>query len=407
MTLSAGAGAVASLSIDPIGPKTAGAPFSVTTRAYDACGNPTVATWPSTLSGRNNDAPNGTATASYPRTSSESGPTATYSATVFKAGLSTDQAPPSLFVSVGPTSSPAATFDVAPGPLHSFTIDTIASPQKVGSPFAVKANAFDRYGNKATNYAGAGAAVGGSPAAPRSADDGTPPTYGAFGTWSGGSATASVTAVKSQLQRKVRVSDGSVSADSNAFDVADEVCTTTDTCSASVRGNTTVRVDTSNTQDFIALQLLSPAPVGGTVTECGPFFTPDGYGVRTETKTTPSLTTVTFDISRQFDGLYGQRLGRSTTSASGVSIRAILTRKFPPKHGFDFTSPSDPNIDDLSNTVGGQQVVVIPDCTDPRVGRQRAQRIHACRAPNGRWRSADPVLVPSPWTCNRMDRLTR
>lgn len=166
VTLSAGAGAVASLSIDPIGPKTAGAPFSVTTRAYDACGNPTVATWPSTLSGSNNDAPNGTATASYPRTSSESGPTATYSATVFKAGLSTDQAPPSLFVSVGPTSSPAATFDVAPGPLHSFTIDTIASPQKVGSPFAVKANAFDRYGNKATNYAGAGAAVGGSPAAP-------------------------------------------------------------------------------------------------------------------------------------------------------------------------------------------------------------------------------------------------
>ena len=84
----------------------------------------------------------------------------------------------------------------------------------------VQATAYDVYGNLKTNYAG-GATVNGtlSSSAIAPAGDVTAPSYGTFGTWVNGSASASVTAKKAETGRSVTVSDGAPTGTSNIFDV--------------------------------------------------------------------------------------------------------------------------------------------------------------------------------------------
>ena len=96
----------------------------------------------------------------------------------------------------GSAAGTSNSFTVAPGPLDKFTIASIAG-QIAGTAFTVTATAYDEWDNVKTDYEG-GATVGGLNSAP----SGTPPTYGAFGDWASGVATASVTSINSRIEKQ-------------------------------------------------------------------------------------------------------------------------------------------------------------------------------------------------------------
>jgi hypothetical protein len=121
----------------------------------------------------------------------------------------------SLAVTDGSVNASSSSFTVAPGPLDHFTIGNIVD-QVAGTAFNVTATAFDQFGNVKTDYAG-GATLSGDL---NNAPDGTVPTYGAFGAWTSGVATASVTAFKAESGRTVTATDSGKTGTSNTFTVA-------------------------------------------------------------------------------------------------------------------------------------------------------------------------------------------
>lgn len=202
-------GTVASVTIDSVTtPQTAGVPFAVTVRTYDACGNPTMGAALATLSGFNpSPAPIGKLM--DVGLSSDSGSSATFAVTAYRVETA------SLVATVGSlSSSPSNAIQVGPGELGSFAIDSIASPQHAGTSFSVVAHPFDKWGNAKTNYAG-GALLGGNlsdSAKPDPSPSTGPnrfPVYGSFTWGSNGDGTASVTAKKAETERLVTVTDSS------------------------------------------------------------------------------------------------------------------------------------------------------------------------------------------------------
>ena len=108
---------------------------------------------------------------------------------------------------------PAVT--VTPGPLDHFTIANTVD-QVAGTAFNVAATARDQYNNVKTDYAGGATLSGNLGTAP----DSTAPSYGSFGTWASGVASASVTAFNAESGRSVAATDGSATGTSNSFTVA-------------------------------------------------------------------------------------------------------------------------------------------------------------------------------------------
>jgi hypothetical protein len=112
-------------------------------------------------------------------------------------------------------SDPAVT--VTPGPLDHFTFASIVD-QVAGTAFNVTATAYDAFDNVKTDYTGGATLSGNLGEAP----DGTDPTYGSFGTWIAGVASASVTAFKAETGRNVTATDtdSGKTGTSNNFTVA-------------------------------------------------------------------------------------------------------------------------------------------------------------------------------------------
>jgi hypothetical protein len=119
--------------------------------------------------------------------------------------------------------STTTTADITPGPLHHFSVTTTSGGaipnQTAGTGFLVKVTAYDFYNNVKTDYAG-GAALSGTLGSSASGCAGPcAPSYGGALTFSGGVATTTVTAYKAETTRKLTATQGSVTNDSNTFDV--------------------------------------------------------------------------------------------------------------------------------------------------------------------------------------------
>ncbi|HZR93487.1 MAG TPA: hypothetical protein VFA44_13890 [Gaiellaceae bacterium] len=208
-------------------PQTAGAGFTVTATAYDSCGAvKTNYAGGAALSGTIATSPNGTVPV-YGSFGAWTNGSASATVTAYATtSFGTGGYKPDFTVTVadGAASGTSNGFAVTPGPLGSFTIGSIASPQTAGTAFPVTATAYDLYGNLKRDYAG-GAALSGNLA---NAPDGTAPLYGSFGSWTNGTATASATAYAATplvggshaAVDTVTVSDGAVSATSSSFAVA-------------------------------------------------------------------------------------------------------------------------------------------------------------------------------------------
>ncbi|HEY0414812.1 MAG TPA: hypothetical protein VGC78_00380, partial [Gaiellaceae bacterium] len=112
-------------------------------------------------------------------------------------------------------SNPDPTLQVNPGTLASFDVAAIAATQTAGQAFSVAATALDQFGNTKTDYPG-GASVSGNL---QPAPDGTLRSYGGFGPWSQGVATAQVTGYNVEIGDSVTVSDGAASGTSNTFGI--------------------------------------------------------------------------------------------------------------------------------------------------------------------------------------------
>ena len=104
---------------------------------------------------------------------------------------------------------------VTPGPLDHFTIANIVD-QVAGTPFNATATAYDQFNNVKTDYSGGATLSGNLGIAP----DSSAPSYGSFGTWASGAASASVTAFNAESGRSVTATDGSATGTSNSFTVA-------------------------------------------------------------------------------------------------------------------------------------------------------------------------------------------
>jgi len=113
------------------------------------------------------------------------------------------------------TSTGTASIVVTPGPLNSFTWTTQpGSTQTAGVPFSAQVTARDAYGNTVTNYNPSGALV------TTDASNSPNHTPDLAAVWSGGIGAVTATAYMAEAGRTLKVTDGSVSNASNAFDVA-------------------------------------------------------------------------------------------------------------------------------------------------------------------------------------------
>ena len=101
--------------------------------------------------------------------------------------------------------------------------------QTAGTAFNVSATAWDQWDNLKTNYAGVATLAGTPGSAPGNSsrgcgppDNTSPcsPVYGAFGTWTNGVSSASVTAFKAEAGRQVTATDSGKTGTSNTFAVA-------------------------------------------------------------------------------------------------------------------------------------------------------------------------------------------
>jgi len=122
------------------------------------------------------------------------------------------------------SSVPALTRSGNPGPLGSFSVTTTPSPASAGQGFTVRATALDTCNNVKTDYTGPAGltptgTLGNSVTAPQG--DTIHPSYGPFGNWAAGSATATVVAKKAETGRTVTVTDtaSGKTGTSDSFDV--------------------------------------------------------------------------------------------------------------------------------------------------------------------------------------------
>ncbi|HEV2013171.1 MAG TPA: fibronectin type III domain-containing protein, partial [Candidatus Dormibacteraeota bacterium] len=127
------------------------------------------------------------------------------------------------------TSAVSNSFTVTPGALDHFTVASIAT-QTAGTPFQVQATAYDALSNVKTDYAGgatvAGSAVGAPNTAPVGCGGTCPPSYGAFGTWTNGVASANVTLYVAEINRSLTVADGTHAGTSNSFGIGPPAAST-------------------------------------------------------------------------------------------------------------------------------------------------------------------------------------
>ena len=117
---------------------------------------------------------------------------------------------------------PALTASGSGGPLSSFSVTTSPSPATAGQPITVTATAYDTCGQVKSDYIGPvgltpTGTLGNSAKAP--AGDSTAPSYGQFGTWTRGTATASVTAKKAETGQTITVTADSRTGTSASFTV--------------------------------------------------------------------------------------------------------------------------------------------------------------------------------------------
>jgi len=205
-------GATGYFTIDEIGPATAGDDFTVIVRAFD-CSDAPLTTYAGSaeLSG-GSEAPDGT-DPNYGAPLVFAGGEATTQVTLFarESGVQ-------LTASDGDTGDmvdgESNAFNVGPGSLASFTIDTVAN-QTAGTPFTVTAHAFDAYGNDKTDYDG-GVLTGTAGTSP----GGFAPVYDTDIDWVDGEGSADVTLYNREGGVTVTLTDGPISETSNAFDVA-------------------------------------------------------------------------------------------------------------------------------------------------------------------------------------------
>ena len=208
-------GALDHFTLSPVGQQTAGTAFSVTARAFDACGTlKTNYTGGAVLGGLGN-APNGQAPSFGAL--AFSGGVATASVTPFLAGTSQ-----TLTVADGSVSSSSNSFTVLPGALSSFAFGTVGTAQTAGVPFAVTVTARDAWLNVKTNYTGLATLSGNLSASTKGCGSGASspcsPVYSALG-FSAGIGSANVTAYRAETARSLSVTDGAVTAASNSFAV--------------------------------------------------------------------------------------------------------------------------------------------------------------------------------------------
>jgi hypothetical protein len=102
-----------------------------------------------------------------------------------------------------------------PAALKEFKLDAVGD-QKAGVPFVVTAAAYDLCGNVKTDYAGGATLAGDLNSSP----SGKAPDYGALQSWTGGSASATVTAYKAEGNRHLTVTGGAAAGTSNPFAVS-------------------------------------------------------------------------------------------------------------------------------------------------------------------------------------------
>lgn len=143
---------------------------------------------------------------------------------------------------------PTVTVTQGGGSLGRFAFDTVPN-QAINVPFTVTVTAKDVCGFTLTTYGG-GATLSGTLAGAHS--------YGTFGPWSSGVASASVSASASQTGAKLTATDGAATGTSNAFDVFDAICVSDTDCTAN---NSTTHVQThvdSNTPATMSLSLSTP-----------------------------------------------------------------------------------------------------------------------------------------------------
>jgi len=121
------------------------------------------------------------------------------------------------------TASLSGSFTITPGPLDHIAVDPIAT-QTAGMLFSVQATAYDAFSNIKVDYPGGASVTGSTLGAPNTAPQGCggscPPSYGAFGTWTNGVASANVTLYVAETNRSLTVADGAHAGTSNAFTVS-------------------------------------------------------------------------------------------------------------------------------------------------------------------------------------------
>jgi hypothetical protein len=195
--VSVGSGAVARFLISAPSTATAGTSFSATVTAEDSAGNPVTAYTGSqalSFSGPSS-APNGTAP-SYPSAVSFSAGVGTASITSYDAQNTT------LTATAGTITGTSASITVAAGANHQI-VASATSAQTAGTAFNVTLTAKDAWGNTPGSLSGTKTV---SFSGPASSPNGSAPSYPATVSFSGGTATASVT-LKDVQTTTVTVSD--------------------------------------------------------------------------------------------------------------------------------------------------------------------------------------------------------
>jgi hypothetical protein len=236
----------------------------------------------------------------------------------------------------------SAVADFLPGALASFAVVADDDPAIVaGTAFDVTATAKDQWGNVKTNYEG-GATVGDSiatglstsPACTSCASGGSAPSYGAFGTWTAGVATASVTAYAAETGRTVTVADGTPSGVSNGFGVGVSSATNVDFADSAVSFNGQPITTKKGTHIYSVCD-----PSGSPTTPClaAPSSTPvqvlvrDAYGnpIESEGVTLAAVTsgfTVTGSGTTGADGkvAFDPISATPSTKTGGLVLKATL-----------------------------------------------------------------------------------
>lgn len=211
-----GPGALAAFDVAAIGsPQTAGDPFDVVATARDACGNLKTNYAGGVVTGSLGSSPNGNAPA-YGPFGTWAGGSATAKVTAFAA-----EPGRTVTVTDGAVSKTSNAFDVQPGPLDALAFAQQPTDTKAGATIApaVTVEGEDEFGNPVSGDA-VGIAIGANPSGGVLTGTLPQPLVAGVATF------ADLEIDKAGLAYTLAASSGSVSAISDPFTVASEVCTT-------------------------------------------------------------------------------------------------------------------------------------------------------------------------------------